>query len=423
MKGLLCILFSGLCFVNFTCGINFVCLNNDWNQINGHCYYPAPNDKRIQALAVQYCRNLDADLFVPRSDADITSFLRIPSFSALGPLVEFWIGVKYDSNLQKWVDGSGAQSMTFTPWSQSLNPSTALPCVKMRKNGQWVSSDCNGNTAFACVQRNPCLPNQCKSGICQPKTSPKFPNYKYTCECPPGYEGRTCTLIDDPCVKDPKAKCKNSGTCITKELPGKNDWFCLCPGAPKKGQSKDCSVVKSEETKRYENRQKVILAAAVVIPSGIIAIAWVVCCILECIEVGEVPDVDTASDSDTPTTSYATGTDDKATSCTAGIGVKGANNTDGKSESSKKTTKGSEKIGTGSASFHTNTTRNDSFPISNSTKSGDKEENGETDHHDQHFNDRYQRHVLIYKKLDQETLRALAEKDTVNNGSDSFDEV
>ena len=47
----------------------------------------------------------------------------------------------------------------------------------------------------------------------------------YSCNCPPGWEGKQCTVdvAKEDCDHQP---CQNNGTCIEK--PGRNNFGCQC---------------------------------------------------------------------------------------------------------------------------------------------------------------------------------------------------
>jgi len=69
--------------------------------------------------------------------------------------------------------------------------------------------------------------------------------------------------------------------------------------------------------------------------------------------------------------------------------------------------------------------RSGSTSLSSSIKSGfysNKGEKDEVDHNDQADDPRFRRYVLLYKDLDQEKLRLMAEKDRASHLSDSIGE-
>jgi len=159
---------------------------------------------------------------------------------------------------------------------------TQDPCInKVCGSGTCVNGRCNY-----------CQPDPCEAGTCLPH--PSVGNFSFTCQCRDGYTGPTCKILnDDPCRYDPAAVCKNGGTCEVQIRPGPNDWICRCSGKPEIGQAKDCSVGKSS---KYPIPEKVMIAI-VTIPFYLLGIALAVFCVYECVQTGELPDLDWASDS------------------------------------------------------------------------------------------------------------------------------
>jgi len=312
--------------LNLTYGIKGPCKNGfDWIPTSGECVVTV--SPRFHYEAVKVCSWADSRLILPRSQNDaqfIWQMLKAVYGANWVPWPRMWIDVKYENG--RWVDHK-SNMVVYTPWADpvqvALDIHQGFHCAAMLTSGEWEVHNCaiflpvmctykattmttiaTTTTAIKTTSPDPCSPNQCENGVCHPVANQRFPNYSFTCICPDRYGGPKCTLIDDPCTKDPTAKCKNNGECKVKEQPGKNDWFCVCPGELKIGQAKDCSGGKSEKTIRYEKRQKSILIATVIVPSWVFGAACAIFCVYECVQIGELPDLDTnMSDSSTSSSS------------------------------------------------------------------------------------------------------------------------
>jgi len=298
----------------------------DWTFFNVTCMcyiYKYTNTKN-KIEAVKGCKALGSDLVLARS-LDEFSFLQSLRNNHGGNNQHkaslnfgFWINLMRSTKDKIiWVDGNGI-AVTWGTWQQTT-PDNVF-CTLQGGSG-WYPQICSNLRPFMCVKPHPqycgegtwkgsckcdyCLPNQCEEGTCLSMKSKNFAEgvFNYTCVCNDGYGGPKCELNDNPCKNDPKAKCKNNGTCVPKVQPGDNDWLCQCPGKPKLGQNKDCSEEISYDTLVYE-RQKKIVIALVAVPTSFIVVAWVIFCILECIEIGKLPDLEFSdSITTTPTTS------------------------------------------------------------------------------------------------------------------------
>jgi len=302
----------------------------DWFFQNNICYrYFVERFAKTRANAKTECENNGRKLLLPKSRSETDFIINLNDIKSHTPACTptdaigctFWIMANFVSSNNMYMD-ENYQYLQWTNWNSGNPYNPGVNCAAMFENGTWDIAYCNGHRLYICVEEKAttttiktitpsptmktttlkaatttcrtkscdyCSPNPCEHGVCLSKPNSQFPKYNYTCICPDRYEGPKCTLIDDPCVYDPNAKCKYNGTCKTKEQPGKNDWFCICPWKPIKGEAKDCSGGNSEKTSLYKYQQKIILVAAIIIPCWLVCIGWVVCCICECVEQGEIP--------------------------------------------------------------------------------------------------------------------------------------
>ncbi|XP_069989473.1 delta-like protein B [Penaeus vannamei] len=77
----------------------------------------------------------------------------------------------------------------------------------------WGGLFCNQDLNF-CTNHRPC-----KNGATCFNTAPG----SYSCECPPGFSGTICEIINDTCANTP---CRNGGTCLDA---GDDQFVCQCP--------------------------------------------------------------------------------------------------------------------------------------------------------------------------------------------------
>jgi len=234
MRGVLKILINIFLFFDLSHEVNSLCKNN-WLTLSGHCMKLYPELSRLDAYTT--CRNEGADLILPRlhgvfPDHQLIFDIVITTILGQPHITKLWIDIKYENG--RWVDHNGHRVFPNDPRWASSNQARSprgKHCAALLRSGKWRILSCTTKHPFICIYKpttttsktlitttsittklTPCSPNQCKNGVCHPIENKKFPNFSFTCICPDRYGGPTCTLIDDPCTKDPTAKCKNNGT-------------------------------------------------------------------------------------------------------------------------------------------------------------------------------------------------------------------
>lgn len=75
----------------------------------------------------------------------------------------------------------------------------------------WTGENCE-------VELDPCSPNKCKNGLCNPSTN----FLDFSCSCELGYTGRLCDEDINECHQS--SPCRNGGVCINTN----GSYICEC---------------------------------------------------------------------------------------------------------------------------------------------------------------------------------------------------